>query len=80
VSIPRLRVAAVQRVHRRFELQEVLVRGRLALIGIDQLTGGLDEPGDALVAADRLLLGHDTSSKGRGRHRSCYPVRTEPRC
>src|SRR5215207_583376 len=56
----RLRAAAAERVHRRFELQEVLVRGRLALVGIDQLTGGLDKSGDALVAG-RILLGHDTS-------------------
>ena len=56
----RLRAAA-ERVHRRFELQEVLIRGRLALVGIDQLTGGLDKPGDTLIATDRILLGHDTS-------------------
>lgn len=49
--------AAAQRVDRRFELQEVLIRGRLALVGIDQLTGGLDEPGDTLLATNRLLLG-----------------------
>src|SRR5215203_2798431 len=56
----RLRTAT-QRVHRRFQLEEMLVRGRLALVGIDQLTGGLDKPGDTLVATNRLLLGHDIS-------------------
>ena len=40
-----LLAGAAQRVDRRFELQEVLIRGRLAFVGIDELTGGLDEPG-----------------------------------
>jgi hypothetical protein len=57
----RLWAAAAERVDRRFELQEVLIRGRLALVGIDELTGSLDKLGDALVAADRILLGHDPS-------------------
>jgi hypothetical protein len=56
-----LLAGAAQRVDRRFELQEVLIRGRLAFVGIDELTGGLDEPGDPLVAAHRILLGHDAS-------------------
>jgi len=75
----RRRTAAAERVHRRFELEEVLIRGRLALVGINQLTGGLDEPGDALVAADRILLGHDTSMQIRELHRQWYPISAQPR-
>jgi hypothetical protein len=58
------RLRAAQRVHRRLKLQEVLIRGGLALIRIDQLAGGLDQPSHALVAADRILLSHHTSLAG----------------
>jgi hypothetical protein len=69
-----LLAGAAQRVDRRFELQEVLIRGRLAFVGIDELTGGLDEPGDTLVAAHRILLGHDTSVRSEGFTASGTPM------
>jgi len=56
---------SAKRVDRRFELQEMLIRGRLAFVGIDELTSSLDEPGDSLVA-HRILLGHDTSLRSEG--------------
>jgi hypothetical protein len=47
-----LPAGAVQRIHRRFELQEVLIGGRFALVGLDQFTGGLIELGNSLGATD----------------------------
>src|SRR5215212_6231991 len=55
----------------------MLIRGRLALVGVDQLTGGLDQPGDT-VAASRTLLGHQSSLQFRGLHRQWYPMSGGP--
>src|SRR5215213_5385907 len=56
----------------------MLIRGRLALVGVDQLTGGLDQPGDTLVAASRTLLGHQSSLQFRGLHPQWHPISGGP--